>query len=94
MASVEITPVVIHYTVAPKSVSVRVRHYAGTVAFKEDSHDVPMDAVLHEAGKAGRTEITTADVLAATPLADVKWALDAAAIDLVRGDASVSDLVT
>lgn len=45
MASLELTPVVIHYTVTPESVLARVRTYAGDRAIEEKTVEIPHDGL-------------------------------------------------
>lgn len=64
MATIELVPVCIHYTVSPKQVYARVRVYAGATAIQELTHPIPLDLLQKYAESAGRKQWTWRDVTA------------------------------
>lgn len=83
MATIDLIPVVIYYSVTPEHVEVRVRTYAGTVAIREETQTIAHGDLKVQAQKSGRADFAPEDVVALVP--DAKWGGDPA-VSALRAD--------
>lgn len=74
MAQIELTPVVIWYSVMPGRVEARVRWYAGEIAVKEESHILGEAELTVVAEADHRTTWSERDICGLLPMPDATWA--------------------